>query len=562
MGTDESDQKTNASTCQLFAVTVRPKDKINRTIFAICYHFEPVETEGMMSFKLSEKAALIIAVFIAGLCSIVYELLISTTSSYFLGDSVKQFSLTIGVYMAAMGVGSYLSKFIGERILLSFIWIELALGLIGGASVPILYGSFHQLTVGQYQVLMLVLTALIGILTGFEIPLLARIMKQYYPLKTNLANVLSLDYIGALAATLLFPFLLLPFFGLFRTSVSFGLLNIALGLFIYGYFRKTSNNQHRLGIRVVAIGIILGFLVLLLYSQHLLQLWESKAYSHTIIHAERSPYQQIVLTKNQDETRLYLNRVIQFSSRDEYRYHESLALLPAAQVPDPERVLVLGGGEGLLARELLQIASITEIVVVDLDKRVLELGKNHPKLREINADALHEERVKMIAQDASLFLRFDDSQYDLIIADLPDPSNEAVARLYSTFFFRLVKARLAPGGVFATQAGSPFHTRKAYWCIVESLRESGFGYTLPYHTYVPAFGEWGFVMAADQPFQQPQLPEGVTTQYLEPQRLTHHFEFAPDISEPDGIRPNTLDRPVLLDYYLAEWNSWRKEKIQ
>ena len=214
-----------------------------------------------MSKKLSEKTALIIAVFIAGLCSIVYELLISTTSSYFLGDSVKQFSLTIGVYMAAMGVGSYLSKFIERRILLNFIWIELALGLVGGASVPILYGSFHHLSVNQYQILMLGLTAVIGTLTGFEIPLLARIMKRFYPLKTNLANVLSLDYIGALAATLLFPFLLLPFFGLFRTSVGFGLLNIALGLFIYSYFRQHAEGKQPYRIRLVALAILLGFTV-------------------------------------------------------------------------------------------------------------------------------------------------------------------------------------------------------------------------------------------------------------------------------------------------------------
>ena len=513
-------------------------------------------------FQLSEKTALIIAVFIAGLCSIVYELLISTTSSYFLGDSVKQFSLTIGVYMAAMGVGSYLSKFIGEQILQSFIWIELGLGLVGGASVPILYGSFHGLTAGQYQFLMLGLTGIIGILTGFEIPLLARIMKQYYPLKTNLANVLSLDYIGALAATLLFPFLLLPFFGLFRTSIGFGLLNIALGLFIYGYFQAHAQPHQRRPIRFVSITIILGFLLLLFYSQQLLQLWESKAYSHTIIHAERSPYQQIVLTKNRDETRLYLNRVIQFSSRDEYRYHESLALLPAGQVRSPQRVLILGGGEGLLARELLQVPSIEEIVVVDLDQRVFDLGLHHPRLQEINQNALHDDRVRTVAQDASLFLRFDSTQYDLIIADLPDPSNEAVARLYSTHFFRLAKGRLAPEGVFATQAGSPFHTRKAYWCIVESLRQSGFAHILPYHVYVPAFGEWGFVMAANRNFQPPSLPSDVRTRYLEPGRLEHHFIFAPDITEPNNIRANTLDQPVLLDYYLKEWNSWRKEKIQ
>jgi len=513
-------------------------------------------------FQLSEKSALIIAVFLAGLCSIVYELLISTTSSYFLGDSVKQFSLTIGVYMAAMGLGSYLSKFIDQKLLVSFIWIELGLGLAGGASVPILYGSFHYLTAGQYQGLMLGLTAIIGTLTGFEIPLLARIMKKFYPLKANLANVLSLDYIGALAATLLFPFLLLPFFGLFRTSVCFGLLNIALGFFIYSYFRSATNNQGKKGIWIISGLIIIAFTLLLIYSQQLLQRWESQAYSHTIIHAEQTPYQQIVLTKNQDETRLYLNRIIQFSSRDEYRYHEGLALLPAGYLREPKRVLILGGGEGLLAREVLKLPSVEEIVVVDLDQRIFDLGINHPRLQQINEGSLTHPKVKTVAQDASLFLRFDSTNFDLILADLPDPSNEAVARLYSTYFFRLAKKSLAPGGVFATQAGSPFHTRKAYWCIVETLRATGYNSVVPYHIYVPSFGEWGFVVAADRPLGAPTLPSGITTRYLEPGRLRHHFEFAPDISDLPKVKANTLDQPVLLDYYLGEWKTWRKEKIQ
>jgi spermidine synthase len=409
---------------------------------------------------------------------------------------------------------------------------------------------------------MLGLTAVIGTLTGFEIPLLARIMKKYYPLKSNLANVLSLDYIGALAATLLFPFLLLPFFGLFRTSVSFGLLNIALGFFIFSYFKKAGKRSEYRGIWWVSGFVIVGFLLLLVFSQRLLTSWESQAYSHTIIHAERTPYQQIVLTKNQDETRLYLNRIIQFSSRDEYRYHEGLALLPAGQVAQPKRVLILGGGEGLLAREVLKVPGVEKVVVVDLDQRVFDLGLHHPRLKRVNEDALRHPKVQTVAQDASLFLRFDSTRFDLILADLPDPSNEAVARLYSTYFFRLARASLAPGGVFATQAGSPFHTRQAYWCIVETLRATGFTTVVPYHIYVPSFGEWGFVMAANRPLDTPRLPLEVSTRFLEPSRLQHHFEFSPDIAEPEKMRPNTLDQPILLDYYLAEWKTWRKEKVQ
>lgn len=513
--------------------------------------------------RLNEKQALIIAVFTAGLCSIIYELLISTTSSYFLGDSVKQFSLTIGVYMAAMGVGSYLSKFIERDILRWFIWIELALGLVGGASVPILYGTFHLMRPGQFQILILSLTAFIGICTGFEVPLLARIMKKFYPLKANLANVLSLDYIGALGATLLFPFLLLPFIGLFRTSVGFGLLNIALGFFIYFYFRRAETKRQQWSVLFPAVFVVLGFVLLLLFSRQIQQHWESQYYTQNIIHAEQSPYQNIVLTQNKNDTRLYLNRVIQYSSKDEYRYHEALALLPAgAARRKVEQVLILGGGEGLLAREILQLPSIKKVKIVDLDERVFHLSENHPDLKALNKGALTDPRVEKIAVDAAVFLRFDEEKYDLILADLPDPSNEAVARLYSTYFFQLAKARLRKGGVFATQASSPFHTRKAFWCIVETLKTIGFLSVLPYHVYVPSFGDWGFVMASESILPSPQLPEGLSTKFLEKNRLQHFFEFAPDIQAVQGVKANTLDRPFLLDYYLADWKNFQREKTQ
>lgn len=514
------------------------------------------------TFKLSEKTALIIAVFIAGLCSIVYELLISTTSSYFMGDSVKQFSLTIGIYMASMGVGSFLSQYIQRDLLWWFIWIELGLGFVGGSSVPILYWLFPYLTAGQYQLMMLSITGVIGALTGYEIPLLTRIMKKFYPLKTNLANVLSLDYIGALAATILFPFLLLPFFGLFRTSVAFGLVNIGLGFFIYNFFNPQKEGSKRIWIRLVSVVIILGFILLLIFSRVLLSQWENAAYSHSIIHAEQTPYQKLVLTNNKDETRLYLNKVIQFSSIDEYRYHESLALIPGTQVPHVKKVLILGGGEGLLAREVEKLGDLEQITIVDLDQRVFDMARRHPKLKKINEGVLDRPNVVTIAQDASVFLRMDTTEYDLILADLPDPSNEAVARLYSTWFYRMVYARLSDDGVFATQAGGPFHTRNAYWCITKTVEEVGFEQVKPYHVYVPSFGEWGFVMAKKKDeFGPLMIPSNIKTQFLEKSRLEHHFIFDPDMTEPDGIKVNRLDQPTLLDYYLEDWNSWQKELL-
>ncbi|MGB3548639.1 MAG: polyamine aminopropyltransferase, partial [Saprospiraceae bacterium] len=513
----------------------------------------------------SPRAFLIPIVFVAGLCSIVYELLISTTSSYFLGDSVTQFSLTIGVYLASMGVGSWLSKFIGERLTVSFVIIELLLGLVGGAAVPLLYYAYTVFSPGGYQAFMLGLTAVVGLLTGFEIPLLARALTHHYPLRENLANVLSLDYIGALAATLLFPFLLLPAFGLFRTSAAVGMVNILLGIGVLLFLPAASGaaGPGRRTVKkllVAALLSLVGFAALLVASRTLLDRWEAATYPHDLVYGEQTPYQALALTRNGEEVRLYINHVIQFSSTDEYRYHESLALIPAGAVadPGPRSVLVLGGGEGLLARELLRLPAVTAITIVDLDPAVFALARSHAALREINEEALADPRVTTIGTDAAQFLRTDTAHYDLVIADLPDPGNEAVARLYSTQFFGLARARLLPGGVFATQGTSPFHTQNAYWCIYETLRAAGFAYVYPYHTNVPSFGEWGFFLALDRPVDPRSYRPTGREQYLDSGLLPELFYFARDLRHPGELGINTLDRPRLLDYYLDDWRRWQR----
>lgn len=510
--------------------------------------------------KPNEKILLTGAVFLAGLCSIIYELVISTTSSYFLGDSVKQFSLTIGTYMFAMGVGSFLTKYVQGKELEAFVRTEIALGLIGGASVPLLYWLFQFQTNVQYQWTMLALVFIIGMLTGVEIPLLARVMKTYYPLKDNLANVLGYDYIGALGATLLFPFLLLPFVGLYSSSLIFGAVNLLLGLAVTLFFREQLAISRRRKIYAWTIGGLVLFSLLLWRAAPFLEAWEARAYPHRVIYKEQSPYQNIVLTQNRDDLRLYLNRVIQFSSRDEYRYHEALALVPSAWGgKEIESALVLGGGEGLLARELLKLPEIQELTIIDLDGQVSELAKRHPGLVRLNQASLTDPRTRVLAQDAAVFLRNDTAHYDLIIADLPDPSSESIARLYSTWFFKMARARLTTDGVFATQATSPYHTRDTYWSIYETLKASGYENLLPYHVNVPSFGEWGFILAAEQPGQLGYRSD-VPTRFLDERIISSMVYFPSDIAHPGDVRPNRLDKPVLLDYFLEEWSDWQREK--
>ena len=488
-------------------------------------------------------------------------MLISTTSSYFLGDSVKQFSLTIGIYMFAMGVGSFLTKYVERDELAAFIRTELLLGLLGGLSVPLLYFLFRHQNATQYQFTMLGLVFAIGLLTGLEIPLLARVMKRYSPLKDNLANVLGFDYVGALVATLLFPFLLLPFVGLYSSSLIFGTVNLLLGFGVCWFFREQLSAQKRRSVYVwTAVGLV-AFAALLAWSNPLLAQQEASAYPHRVIYKERSPYQQITLTQNRDDLRLYLNRVIQFSSRDEYRYHEALALVPAAGVR-VRRALILGGGEGLLAREVLKLPELEQLTVVDLDERVFDLARRHPVIRELNGGAITDPRVQALALDAAVFLRNDTSHYDLILADLPDPGSESVARLYSTWFFGMARARLTEGGVFATQACSPYHTRRAFWCIGETLTASGFANVRPYHVMVPSFGVWGFFVAGGDG-RPPALRTDVARRFLEPRMVGDLFYLPRDLHLRPGeeVLPNRLDRPALLDYFLAEWSDWQREKV-
>lgn len=507
-----------------------------------------------------ERLVFFLTVFLAGLCSIVYELLISTTSSYFMGDSIKQFSLVIGIYMAAMGLGSYLTKFLDDNLLEWFVKIEILLGLVGGISVPLLYYTFSRVNGTEYQFIMLGLTAIIGTLTGFEIPVLVRILKTYYPLKSNLAYVLSLDYVGALIATLLFPFLLLPFVGTFKTSLIFGFINVALGLFIYNFFTRQLQVKAKKSLLIVSTIVLSCFIGLGISSSHLLKDWEEDLFSTKVIFAKQTPYQKLVLTQNKEDIRLYINRIIQFSSIDEYRYHESLALVPMNVARYKKNVLILGGGEGLLAREILKEQDVEQVTIVDLDPEMFLLAKENPHVKKLNEGIMTHPKVRTIAMDAMTFLFEDNQFYDIILADLPDPSNDALARLYSTSFYRLVQSRLSAEGLFATQASSTFHTNNTFWCIYETMKASGFSHVYPYHAYVPSFGDWGFVMASKRDLEPQKYTSDYPVKYLDTTLVRNMFFFEKDIKNPNNLEINYLDNPVLLKYFLEDWEKWRKEK--
>ncbi len=500
---------------------------------------------------MKNKILVFFTVLIAGLCSIVYELLISATATYFLGDGVKQFSILIGIYLFSMGIGAFVAKYFSDRPLSFFVVIEYILGLIGGLAVPLLYFLFVTVEPFLFQIYCLLIMFCIGLLTGMEVPLLTFAYKDA-DFKNNLSNVLSLDYIGGLIATLIFPFILLPFVGLFYSSLITGCLNIFLGLILSFAFLKKKKLVGIIGLTVLVL-----LMVVVVSTGKLLKIWDQKIYKSPVVTNIQTPYQKIVITKKKDDVRLFLNRVIQFSSADEHRYHEPLIHIPLSCLERPKRILVLGGGENLASRELLKHQGISEVDVVDIDSMMFYLAKNDKFIKKINGGAANSSRVRLVNEDAFSFLYLNKQPYDLIVADLPDPSNEAIARLYSKQFYLLVKKNLKETGLFVTQAGEIYYSNTVFSCIYETMTQV-FSSSKIYHSFIPSFGNWGFIMAADHNITPKLSSIPGALKYLSDQQAEACFLFPKDITIAK-TKVNTLDNPIILNYYLHDWNKWKSE---
>jgi spermidine synthase len=289
-------------------------------------------------------------------------------------------------------------------------------------------------------------------------------------------------------------------------------------------------------------------------AERITQLAEESLYADDVILARDTRYQRIVLTAWKDDLRLFLNGHLQFSSRDEYRYHEALVHPGLASLPGARRVLVLGGGDGLAVREILRYPGVREVVLVDLDPAMTGLFATHPRLTALNGGALTDPRVTVVNDDAFVWLGRTRDTFDFVVVDFPDPSNYGVGKLYTTAFYRLLSRHVSRDGLLVVQSTSPLFARRSYWSIVATLREARLA-TYPYHLYVPSFGEWGFVLArpgaGGAGYVPPSaLPPGL--RYLTPREVPQLFAFATDML-PVEARPNRLNDQALVRYYEEDW---------
>jgi spermidine synthase len=294
-----------------------------------------------------------------------------------------------------------------------------------------------------------------------------------------------------------------------------------------------------------ALGLALVLLAtLLVRAQDIETTSRQRLYADPIIACRQSAYQEIVVTRRGNDMRLYLDGGLQFSTRDEYRYTESL-VYPALGA-GARSVLVLGGGDGLAARELLRTPGVDKIVQVELDPAVIELSRS--TMRYANGGSLDNPRVHVVTADAMKWLRETTSpSFDAIIVDLPDPDTPVLGRLYSTEFYALVSRALAPDGLMVVQSGSPYSTPIAFWRTISTITAAGYAVT-PYHVYVPTFGDWGFALARrGDNAPQPALPrDAPPLRFLNPSVLDAATVFAPDL-QPRALEPSTLEHPRVVE---------------
>ena len=486
-------------------------------------------------------------------CSMVYELIISAVSSYLVGDSTLQYSITIGLYMFAMGVGSFLSKYIKKDLFNWFVNIEIGVGVIGGLSSLLLF--LANLYLEAYQLVMYVEIILIGTLVGAEIPILTRIIElDKKNLRVTLSHLFSFDYIGGLLGSVAFPLLLMPQLGFFATAFMAGTFNlICATLIVFKYHGRIRGSRYY---KMVTVMLLITMIFGMLVSENIGQFIENGL----------TQYQKIVVTRHKDDVRLYIDGNVQFSSKDEYRYHEALVHIPMNVAASRSEVLILGGGDGMAARELLKYPE-TNITMIDLDSEMTRICSEDKVISALNEGSLDSDRVTIINMDAYKYLEDCDKKYDVIIVDLPDPNNEALAKLYSNIFYRMCGNALAPGGVLNVQSTSPYYATKSFWCVTKTLESEGFVVS-PYHLQVPAFGDWGFNMAVKPDndmvegdriaYENIRIDSGIETKYLTEDIIQSLFRFGKDESPApgDNIEVNQLTKPVMIQYYNEAVRNW------
>jgi len=472
--------------------------------------------------------------FSTGASGLVNEYVLATITTYILGNSIEQFSIVIASMMLMMGIAGFVqSRMSDNNLIYKFIGVEVVMAILGGFAPLAIYGAFAYFEYNFFVVHYFFVLS-VGFLIGFEIPIVMRIINQQkISLKTNLAIVYAMDYVGAFVGAIIWVKVLLKFYPLTEISFIVAGFNFAIALITVTYFIFTGVIKHRVTTAIVMLLTVVVLVIGYLNNRDISALFEQHFYDDPIIHKTTTKYQHIVLTENKKlgDIRLYINGNTQFSSLDEKRYHDLLVHPVMSIANKPEHALILGGGDGLALRELLKYKNLKSITLVDLDPDMIKLASENPHLRKLNKDAFQDARlhvrppgninsvnvkgvylesedsltkktqsewvatVDVYSIDADQFIRTkNDQRWDVVIIDFPDPSSVELSKLYSKQFYRKLRTHLSSNAFVSIQSTSPYHSKESFLTIGKTLKAAGFN-VLPYRQNIPSFGDWGFHLA-------------------------------------------------------------------
>lgn len=510
--------------------------------------------------RWNKSTGLKVAVFATGLSGIVAEYILSTLATYFLGDSVFQWTMIVSIMMFSMGIGSRLSKSIKGNLLRNFLFIEFAL------SVAVSFSSMLVYTVASFTeavgVLIYTMCILVGLFIGMEIPLVIRINNTYESLKANVSSVMENDYYGSLAGGVFFAFIGLPILGLTYTPFILGMVNFSVAVLVFFMIKHECEKSQQRIISIVGSAIALVILTGVYFAKPIMIFGEQHRYKDKVVYEQQSKYQKIVITQWKDDFWLFINGNEQLSSVDEAMYHEVLVHPAMKLAQHPQDVLILGGGDGCALREVWKYPTVQNVDMVDLDPAMTDLGKDNPIMTKMNHGSMSDPRLHIHNKDGYTFLSHTDKFYDVIIIDLPDPKTVELGRLYSYEFYKMCIRHLRPHGTMITQAGSPYYATNAFWCIDKTFKAAGLE-TMPLHNHLITLGEWGWILGmkpseVSVKAKSEQISfDDIKTQWMDKEAMRHVSTFGKVFFSKDtaNIQVNTIDNPTLYQLYLkGNWD--------
>lgn len=503
-----------------------------------------------MDIKNKQSLALKSALFATGISGIVAEYILSTLASYFIGNAILQFTLIVSIMLFAMGLGSRISKSFDKNLIFYFVLIELLLSLLV-SFVAIISYLIYGVTDNSWIVIYL-LSIIIGVLIGLEIPFATRINNEFEELRLNISSILENDYYGSLIGGLFFAFIGLPYLGLTYTPFVLGLINLSVSFWMFFVLKNFLNAKQKTTLKILYIIVSMSLFLGVLFAKKIILFGEQVKYVDKIVFTKQTKYQKIVVTQWNQWHSLYINGNQQLSTFDEYLYHEPMVHTALGLTKKKQHILILGGGDGCIIRELLQYNHIETITLVDLDKEMIEVSKTNPIFTTLNKNAFLNPKLTVVIQDAFTFLEHTNQKYDVILVDLPDPNNIDLNKLYTKAFYKLSLNRLTEDGCFITQSGSPYYATKAFYCIDKTMKSAGFQ-TFKLHNQILTLGEWSWIIGKKNTITKHDIEHinlsRLKLKWLNKDALRLISSFGKPLVDTTNIEINTIFSPILYRYY-------------